>query len=63
MANGTRQGAHGSTRRNGLPRVHSLQGVQARYDQRRATVPHTSDKFRNGYTVPGSRNLAKVGRG
>jgi len=63
MANGTRQGAHGSTRRNGLPRVHSMEGVQARFVQRQAHVPTTSDKFRGGFRVPGSRNPAKVGRG
>ena len=63
MANGTRQGARGSTRRNGLPRIHSAEGVEARFILRRAHVPKTADKFRGGFRVPGSRNPRKVGRG
>lgn len=63
MANGTRQGARGSTRRNGLPRVHSMEGVSARFRIRAAHVPSTSDKFRGGFKRPGSRNPRKVGRG
>lgn len=63
MANGTSVGAHGSTRRNRLPRVNSAEGVQARFDIRKAHVPNSNDKFRDGFTVPGSRNPRKVGRG
>lgn len=68
MASGTTQGPklpNGDyrTRRNGLPRVHSMEGVHARFIQRAATVPHTSDKYRGGFRTPGSRNPRKVGRG
>ena len=70
MANGTRQGAHGSTRRNGLPRIHSMQGVAERARTRRATAPSPSDiskvagpKFADGMKAPGSMNPRKVGRG
>jgi hypothetical protein len=64
MANGTRQGAHGRTRRNGLPRIHSPEGVAARFQIRRGHAPvTTTDRFRGGFRVPGSRNVNKVGRG
>jgi hypothetical protein len=63
MANGTTQGAHGGRRRNGLPRVHSPEGVTARARLRSAHIPSTSDKYRGGFTPPGSMNPAKVGRG
>jgi len=68
MANGTatgprlRNGDH-RARRNSKPRVCSMEGVQVRFDQRRGTMPRTSDKFRDGFRIPGSRNPKKVGRG
>lgn len=64
MANGTRQGAHGTTRRNGLPRVHSLEGVLVRARQRAITMPKApGTKYVNGFRKPGSMNPRKVGRG
>ena len=63
MAKGTRQGAHGSTKRNPLPRISSMEGTEARMDIRLAHVPVTNDKFRGGFRKPGSRNRKKVGRG
>lgn len=63
MAKGQTVGAHGSTRRNTLPRVSSLEGVKVRQTRRAATTPKTTDKFRDGFTVAGSRNPRKVGRG
>jgi hypothetical protein len=63
MANGQTAGAHGTTRRNSLPRVSSPQGRAARQKRRAAATPVTSDKFRSGYTRPGSGNPRKVGRG
>lgn len=63
MASGTRQGAHGSTKRNPLPRIGSIEGIEERMAIRAAHVPSTSDKFRGGFRKPGSRNRRKVGRG
>lgn len=64
MANGTRTGAHGRARRNGLPRVHSVEGVTVRVNLRRAAAVVTrGTKWDRGYKVPGSRNPHKVGRG
>jgi len=48
------------TGRNHLPRLWSLQGIWARQEIRRATMPKA--KHRGEYTMPGSRNPRKVGR-
>jgi hypothetical protein len=62
MANGQSVGANGQPRRNRMPRIHSEEGVQARFVIRATTMPVTQDKFRDGFTRPGSRNRKKVGR-
>jgi hypothetical protein len=48
------------TGRNHLPRLSSPEGTEARQENRRATMPKA--KHRGEYTMPGSRNLRKVGR-
>ncbi len=63
MANGQQTGANGKTRRNHLPRVHSVQGVKARHDQRVRAEPRLTGKYADGTRKPGSRNPRKVGRG
>ena len=50
-----------SAGRNTLPRVSSPEGTEARQERRRATMPKA--KHRGEYTMPGSRNRRKVGRG
>lgn len=47
-------------RRNTLPRISSLKGVEARQEARRNTMPKA--KHRGEYTMPGSANRRKVGR-
>jgi hypothetical protein len=54
--------------RSRLPRISSLAGVQARYDQRIATMPSGHGPkggvaAQAGYRKPGSRNRKKLGRG
>jgi hypothetical protein len=63
MAQGQTTGAHGRTRRVTLPRVGSMEGNFQRAQRRANTTPSTSDKFRGGFKVAGSRNPRKVGRG
>jgi hypothetical protein len=64
MASGTKVGAHGRTRRNGLPRISSVEGTTVRMDTRVATMPKApGTKYAGGFTRPGSRNRKKVGRG
>lgn len=51
-------------RRNRLPRISSPAGIQARHDQRVATMPRApGTKYVGGFTKPGSMNPRKVGRG
>lgn len=49
-----------STGRNTLPRVSSVEGVEARLEIRQATMP--KPKHKGEFTKPGSRNPRKVGR-
>ncbi len=56
--NSNRSGAHGNPKRHDpLPRISSIEGIQARYERRLKTF-----KPGDGHVKPGSHNPRKVGR-